>query len=499
MLDSLIAATGILFTWSGALYLFLGVLIGLVFGAIPGLGGTTAIALLLPLTFGLEPWEAITMIGGVLGATMFGGSISAILLNTPGVAPNAATCFDGYPLARQGKAGMAIGAAAAASSLGGIGGLVVLVVALPVAKDIVLLFGPPEFFLLALLGLTAIAASSGGDGLVRGLITAGFGLLLAFVGYDDVSGGVRFTAGIDYLWDGIQLVPVLIGLFAIAEMINLSVKGGKVANVEALPINGVGQGITETLRNYPTLIRGSLIGTIIGAVPGVGGTVASFLAYSVARQVSKEPETFGKGNIIGVIAPEAANNAKDGGSLIPTLAFGIPGSAEMAIFLGVLVLHGLTPGPMLLLRHESTIFSLILALLASCVLASLVGIACARYLSRLTLVSVHILVPTVISVAFVGAYALHRSLGDVVMAAIFGVVGYLMIHFKWPRISLVIALVLGGLAERSFHQAMSISQGDPGIFLSRTVSVVLAICIPLALIAPYTRTILALFRKEATQ
>lgn len=496
MLDSVLGAVDLLFTAHGVLYLMLGTAVGLIFGAIPGLGGTTAIALLIPLTFGMQPYEAITLMGGVMGSVAFGGSISAILLNTPGIAPNAATCFDGYPLAQQGKAGMAIGAAATASSMGGLIGVAILVAVIPVAKQIVLLFGPPEFFMLAIMGLSAIALSTGGK-FLRGLVAGGVGLALAYVGYNAVSGGLRFTMGFDYLWDGVPLVPALTGLFALSEMINLSVKGGIVASAggAGVRIGGVREGVTAVFRHYKVLLRGSAIGAFIGAVPGVGGTVASFLSYASTVQAAKDRETFGTGNIKGVIAPESANNAKDGGALIPTLAFGIPGSAEMAIFLGVLIQHGLEPGPMLLIEHEGVIFSLILALAAACILASAIGLTIARQLSMITLVDVHILVPTVVSVALVGVYALHNSIGDVVLAMVFGVIGYLMIRYDYPRITLVIALVLGELAERSFFQSMIMSDQDPTIFVTRGISAGLMVVTLLILFAPAVR--LALSRRRA--
>ncbi len=491
MFDALASGLALLFTWQGTLYLCLGVIVGLVFGAVPGLGGTTAIALLMPLTFGMEPWLAITMIGGVMGATSFGGSVAAILLNTPGIAPNAATCFDGYPLAQQGKAGMAIGAAAAASSTGGLIGIFTLVAIIPAAKLIVLSFGPPEFFMLAMLGLSAIAVSTGGA-FLRGLISALFGLMLALVGYDTVSGGYRFTAGLEYLKDGIPLVPTLVGLFALSEMINLTVKGGTVAAERSTgAISGVWSGIAAVYRHWGILLRGSAIGTFIGALPGVGGTVASFLAYTATVQTSKDRDTFGKGNIKGVIAPESANNAKDGGSLIPTLTFGIPGSAESAIFLGVLILHGIEPGPMLLLEEEEVVISIILALTASTILASLFGLMVSRQLSMITLVNVNLLVPAVVAVALVGVYALKGQFGDVVLAAIFGVIGFAMIRFEFPRITMVIALVLGELAERSFHQSIAMADGQWTIFFSRQISLVLFVMTALCLLLPALRFIFA--------
>ena len=497
MLESIIAALTLLFTIKGIMFLALGTFVGLVFGAIPGLGGTTAIALIIPLTYGMDPEEAITLVGGIMGSVAFGGSISAILLNTPGIAPNAATCFDGYPLAQQGKAGMAIGAAATASSLGGLIGVLILVAVIPIAKQIVLLFGPPEFFALAIMGIGAIALSTGGK-FLRGLIAAGIGLALSFVGYDSVSGGIRFTAEYEYLWDGISLVPTLTGLFAISEMINLTIKGGTVAANKGkdIRIDRVMDGVKMVFKHYPIVFRGSAIGAFIGAIPGVGGTVASFLSYASVVQTSKEPETFGKGNIIGVIAPESANNAKDGGALIPTLAFGIPGSAEMAIFLGILILHGMEPGPMLLIEHEGKIFSLILALAIACVLASVVGLISARALRLITLVDVHILVPAVVSVALVGVYALHSNINDVVLSLVFGAIGYLMIRYDYPRITLVIALVLGKLSEQSFHQSMMMSDNDSTIFFTRGISLFLLLVTAAIILTPAVRMLIGQMRKS---
>jgi putative tricarboxylic transport membrane protein len=488
MLESVLTAFALMFTFKGILFLALGVGIGLVFGVIPGLGGATAIALLTPLSYGMDPNLAITLFGGIMGSVAFGGSISAILLNTPGIAPNAATCFDGFPLSKQGKAGMAIGAAATASALGALIGVAVLVAVIPVAKEIVILFGPPEFFALAILGLSAIALSTGGK-FLRGLIAGEIGFALAFVGYDAVNGGTRFTGGMEYLFDGIKLVPALTGLFAIAEMVNITIKGGTIAGQSAknIRISRVSDGIRAVFENYPILLRGSAIGAFVGAIPGVGGTVAAFLAYASTVQADKNPESFGKGNIRGVIAPEAANNAKDGGALIPTLAFGIPGSAEMAVFLGVLVLHGLEPGPLMLIEHEGVVFSLIVALAIGAVLASAVGLIFARPLALITLVDAHILVPVVVSVALVGVYALRSSVGDIIVTIIFGVVGFLMIRFDYPRITLVIALVLGELAERSYHQAIMIGDGDPSIFLHRPISLALFAIVIAILITPTWR------------
>ena len=456
-------------------FLALGMFIGLFFGAIPGLGGAAALALLMPLTYGLEPFTALALSGGVMGGVPMGGSITAILLNTPGSAPNAATAIDGYPLAQQGKAGLAIGAAASANAIGGIIGTISVLAILPVAKDIVLLFGPPEFFLLAILGLVIVSTTSRGK-LLRGLVTGAFGLMIAFIGYNDVLGGVRFTYGVEYLWDGVHLVPALIGLFAVAEMINLSIKGGSVSsNNASVKITSMTGGLLETFRHWPTVIRGSLIGTIVGSVPGVGGVVASFLSYSMTVQAAKDEEkdSFGKGNIKGVIAPEAAINAKDCSALIPTLAFGIPGGVEMAVFLGILIVHGMQPGPLMLVDHQVEIYGLIWALTASCVLASFIGLLMVRPLARVTLLDSQILVPLVLCVAFAGSYAIDMTIENVVLTAVFGVIGYLMIRFDYPRLTIVIALVLGATAERNFHQSMLMSDGQWSIFTNRALCLAL--------------------------
>jgi putative tricarboxylic transport membrane protein len=476
------------------MFLALGMAIGLIFGAIPGLGGSTALALLMPLTYGLEPFTALALAGGVMGAVPMGGSITAILLNAPGTAPNAATCIDGYPLAQQGKAGLAIGAAASANSLGGIIGTISVLAVLPIAKQLVLLFGPPEFFLLAILGLVVVATTSRGK-MLRGLITGGFGLMVAFVGYNNVTGDVRFTYGVQYLWDGVHLVPALIGLFAIAEMINLMVKGGAVArDAGAVKITRMMSGVIETFRHPGTVLRGSIVGTVVGAIPGVGGVVASFLSYSLTVQASKDPDSFGKGNIEGVIAPEAAINAKDGSALIPTLAFGIPGGAEMAVFLGILGLHGLQPGPLMLIQNQTEIYGLVWALTASCILASCIGLLLIRPLAMVTLVPSEVLAPVVICIALVGSFAIDGQIGNVVVTAVFGMIGYLMLRFDYPRLTVVVALVLGGTAERSFHQSMMMDNGDWSIFVDRWVSALLVAVIVILLGSPGLRVLVRRLR-----
>jgi putative tricarboxylic transport membrane protein len=392
-------------------------------------------------------------------------------------------------MAQQGKAGLAIGAAAGASTIGGIFGLVILVLILPVAKAVVLWFGPPAFFMMALLGLTCLTVT--GSNVLRGLISGCVGLFLGFVGYDSIGGTERYTGGVDYLWDGIPLVPVLIGLFAITEMISLYVSGGPVskANAGAVRITGIWEGVRESFRHLKVVLSSSAIGTVLGSIPGVGGTVGSFMAYSFTAQLSRDNQNFGRGDIRGVIAPEAANNAKDGGSLIPTLAFGIPGGAEMALFLGVLILHGLNPGPMLLIEREYTIFTLIITILAATILSNIVVLLTTRFMIKIAYIDSAFLVPSVIAISLVGAFTLRGSLGDVFTAAFFGLLGYLMLRFDYARITLVIALVLSELMERNYTQSMLMFDGDwTGFFRDNTAFVLFLITLT-ALFVPAVQAI----------
>ena len=314
--------------------------------------------------------------------------------------------------------------------------------------------------------------------------------MFAFVGVDTISGATRFTLDTDYLWDGIPLVPTLTGLFAISQMIELALKGGSVvsSNTTIASISGIWQGAAAVFKHWTVMVRGSVIGTIIGAIPGLGGTVASFIAYTSTVQSSRDPSSFGKGNIVGVIAPESANNAKDGGSLVPTVAFGIPGSAETAVFLGILVLHGIEPGPSLLLQNEREIYGLIVALTLSAVGASVIGLLTARWLVRITFVNVNILVPLVVTISLTGVYVLQGKPGDVLLALIMGIFGYLMIRFDYPRLTLVIALVLGETAERSFHQSLLISDNNlVGLIMERPQAIILVLATLLTLLLPALR------------
>ncbi len=471
MWEQAITALQSFLTWPSPLYLLLGATLGFVFGVIPGLGGTQALALLLPLTLSMSQEQAIITLIGVIGASTFGGSITAILLNTPGTSQNAATVFDGYPLAKQGKAGMALGAAATASLMGAVVGVIILTLILPFGRYIVLAFSYPEYVMIALMGLSVIAVVSQGS-MWKALIAGGLGFIFAAVGNDPITGELRFTFGIDYLFDGIKMVPALIGLFAISEAFKLMLEKGTIAKRDVpTGINGVWKGVGSVFKHFGVFIRSSIIGTIIGIIPGVGGTVANFIAYGQTVQTSKNKEMFGKGDIRGVIGPESANNAKDGGALVPTLIFGIPGSAETAVLLGALILHGIQPGPRLMLDHPTLILELIYALLAANIIVSVLGIFLAPQLTKLTKLPVMLIAPNILVISLLGAYMTQYEHGDVVVALLFGLLGYIMYRFGFSRIPLVIALVLGGLLESNYHQTLKLF-GIEGFF-NRPLSLVL--------------------------
>jgi len=347
--------------WPGILLLISGTIIGMIFGAIPGLSGTTAIVVLIPMTFGMDPGTAMLWLAATYGAATYGGAIPCILINTPGEPPNAATILDGYPMAQKGKAGMALGSAATASTLGGFIGLLVTLLMIPVLTRFLMAFSYQEFFMMALLGLCIIAIVGEGT-LIKGLASGFFGIMLSFVGYDPITSVLRYTFGIQYLWDGIPVVPALFGLLAIGEVMDLLVKERAVAEAQSARASRrqVWAGVRATFKNMPLVLRSSALGTFIGAIPGVGGTVAGFLSYMQAKQTCKNSENFGKGDVRGVIAPEAANDAKEGGALLPTLAFGIPGSSAMAVFLGALTLHGIDVGQDIFVANLDVVYMLIL-------------------------------------------------------------------------------------------------------------------------------------------
>jgi TctA family transporter len=495
MFDPILQAAGegfaLVFSWPNILYPIIGTLLAMYFALIPGLTGVTLMALAIPLTFHWDPLPVVLIFGAFVGGATFAGSITAILFNIPGLASNAATLLDGHPLAQQGEAKTAISCSATASALGSTVGIILLILLIPVMKKAILLFGPAEFLMLTIWGLTTIVVLTRGS-VVKGFIMAGIGFLLSFIGFDPRTAELRYTFGSFYLRDGINLVPAFLGLFALAEMIDLIVMKRQTisGNTDVRELSGgVWRGIRSVFLHFSLFLRSSVIGTIIGIIPGIGATVSSFIAYGHAVQsAGKDRENFGKGDIRGVLAPEAANDAKDGGALVPTLAFGIPGGTGTAVLLSALAIHGLAPGREMLTTHLHLVFVLIWALFLSNWLTSLLGLAFINPLTRVTTIRTHLIIPIILTVATVGAYVHRGRLEDVFAAFVFALIGYTMKKFGWPRIPLVIALVLGPLFENNFHLTLRLQHLGRINFFSRPIVLVLAGLSLISLVLSFRRT-----------
>lgn len=445
-----------------------GTMVGVMVGALPGLSSSMAVALLLPFTIYLEPIPAIAMLAALYCAGTFGGSITAILINAPGAPPAAATAFDGYPLAKNGEAGRALGMAAVSSVLGGIFSLIVLILAAPALATIAYRFGPPEYFALTLFGLSMLASISGKSA-VKNLIGGAFGVLLATVGVDLITGVERFTFGVPQLYEGISFIPVLIGLFAMAELLDQA--GREDRPLERFSMSALKlPSKADFQRVWKTILRSSGLGTFVGILPAEGSTVAAMMGYNEAKRWSKNKENFGKGEIEGVAGPEAANNAATGGAMVPTLALGIPGSATAAVILGGLQIHGLRPGPYLFENQPNLLYAIFFAMLIANLVFLVFGLLGARYFSRISLVPRQFLWPTVFCLCVVGAYGVGQSMTDVYIMLIAGVVGYFLNRVGFSPAPIIMGLVLGKLVESSLAQSMILFNGDAGQFLTRPIA-----------------------------
>lgn len=487
MLEAIGVALIDVFRFPNILIVLLGTTVSMLFGALPGLGGVVILTLSLPIIMGLDPRLAMMVFAASVGGITFGGSISAILLNIPGTVANIATVFDGHPLARQGRAGFALAISATASALGSVFGYVIFLLLLPVVRLVVFSFGPPEFFLMAMLGISMIASLTQRE-VVKGLISAGLGFMVAFIGYDPITGDLRFTFGLLYLWDGIHTGIIAIGIFAVSEMFYLAVKGEaivKETDVARTTARELLEGVLFVLRHPFLLIRSATIGCLVGIIPGVGANVAAFLAYAQAQATSRNFRDFGKGAPEGVLAPEASNDAKDGGALLPTVAFGIPGSAPHAILLVGLLLLGLNPGKELLTTHQATVFTLVLALIAANVWTSILGLLFANHLVKITRIRVGLIIPIVLVISFVGAFVLRNNLSDPLAVLVFAFIGYGMKKYNYSFITFILAYVLGEIAEISLFQTLLISDTGLWIFLTRPICLVLTLLITTTLALPF--------------
>jgi TctA family transporter len=406
-----------------------------------------------------------------------GGSIPSILFGVPGTGPDAATIVDGLPMTQKGEAGRALGASLGASAVGGVIGALFLAALIPVLEPVVLSFSPAEFFLLAILGITFIALLSG-NSLLKGVIVGFFGLMLAFVGMDPQVGITRYAFGQLFLWDGVDIITAILALFAIPEMIALGVKGGSMSGVSMQAANysmrDLGQGIGDVFRHWGLTLRTSIIGAAIGVIPGLGGDAASWICYGHAVQSSKTPERFGKGAVEGVIAPETANNSKEGGALLPTLFFGVPGSSGMAVMLGAFIILGIQPGPLMMVNHLDLVWTMIWALVVANLVAVVMFLAVARWVGLLSFVRGGLLIPFVLVLALLGSYLSRGQWENMLIILGLGLLGYGLKRFNWPRPPFVIGLVLGPIAEDSLHKALAL--WGPS-FLLRPISIILVVII----------------------
>ncbi len=404
--------------------------------------------MMLPFVYPMDAISAFAFLLGMHAVTATTGDITSVLFGIPGEATSAATVLDGYPMTRRGEGGRALGAVLFSSLVGALLGAAVLAVSVPVIRPVVLQLGPPEFLMLTVLGLSFIVSLAGRN-LIKGFLMAAFGFLLAMVGLDPQSSIQRFTFGQLYLWEGINVVPVVVGLFGGAEVLQLMMTKQSIARRgEDARLAGVMQGVRDTFEHWSLTLRASAIGVGIGVIPGMGGAVSQFIAYAHAQHTSKHPETFGKGNVEGVLATGAVNNSREGGNLIPTVAFGIPGSVSMAILLSVFLLKGLVPGPAMLTRNLDVTYAMVWVIVISNIIAVGVSFLFLNQLVRLTYVKATLLVPFLMVLTAFGAYTAHNSLNDILLMLAATVVGIAAIKWDWPRAPLLLALVLGDIAER---------------------------------------------------
>jgi TctA family transporter len=432
------------------MFLIGGVLIGLALGVIPGLGGIVGMALLLPFTFDLDPYTAFAFLLGMGSVTTTSDTIPAVLFGVPGTAGSAATILDGHPLARQGEAGRAFGAAYTASMLGGVFGAFLLAISIPILRPVMLKIGAPELLSFSFFGLCMVAVLSGGAPL-RGLAAAGLGLMVDMIGSDPQTGTLRWTMGTLYLWDGLPLVPVTLGLFALPELADLAISRRSIsAGTEKIDSrSGQWEGVKDTFRHWWLVIRCAFLGSTLGAVPGLGAAIIDWIAYGHAARTEKgAAETFGKGDIRGVLASEGANNAKEGGALVPTVAFGVPGSASMAILLGAFLIHGLVPGPDMLRQNLDVTYAIVWSVALANIFGAGICFLASDQLAKIALIRYSIIMPLILTVILIGAFQARRDWGDFVAVLAFGILGWVMKRLKWPRPPVILGVVLGGLVER---------------------------------------------------
>ena len=456
------------------LYCFIGVFLGTFIGVLPGIGPLAAISLLLPITYHIEPTAAIVMLAGVYYGAEYGGSTASILLNLPGTAANAVTCLDGHPMAKQGRAGVALFMTTIASLCGGMIGVFALILFSPSIVEIGLKFGPAEYFSLMILGLISASTLASGSP-AKGMAMVVFGLLLGTIGTDINSGVPRFDFGISEMMDGISLVGLAMGLFGISEIVNSITIKRDAKITEKITMRSMMPTKQDVKDSIKPMLRGSGIGGFFGALPGTGAAIASFISYAVEKKIAKDPSRFGKGAIEGITAPESANNAAAQTAFIPTLTLGIPGSATMAIMLGALIIHGIQPGPMLMAEQPTLFWGLIVSFFIGNIFLVILNIPLIGMWVSLLNIPYRILYPAILVFIMMGVYSVHNSTFDLYMVAIIGVIGYAMTLLRFEAAPLLLGFILGPLMEENLRRALLLSRGDMSTFIDRPISMWLLI------------------------
>jgi TctA family transporter len=473
MLEAFITGLLLVFEWPAIGFLLLGIFTGIWLGAVPGLGGVIGLVILLPFTFGMETVSAFALLLGMYAVTTTSDTIASVMLGIPGTAASQATILDGYPLAQKGEAQRAFGAAFTVSAFGGVFGALILAASLPLVLPIILAFGNPEVFALGILGLSMVGSLSGSS-ISKGLIVALAGLLLSSVGYAEAESVPRYFFGEDYLLDGLPIIPVVLGLFALPEVMELAIKDTSISRVTREQSKDVTimSGVRDACTHWWLALRCATLGTYVGMLPGLGGAIVDWLAYGYAVQSAKDKSQFGQGDIRGVIAPEAANNAVKGGALIPTVAFGIPGNLGTAILMGALLIQGLKPGPDMLTSQLHITFSMVWTLVVANVIAAVLLMIWANQLAKVAFIRGHLIVPGVILFVFMGAWLGHASIGDWIVCITAGVFGVVMKRGGWPRPPLVLALILGNILENSLYIS-TMANEEPLAWLTRPIVLII--------------------------
>ncbi len=478
MFDAMVNGLVILLDPYRMAMLFAGVGIGITVGILPGLGGLMGMALVLPFLFGMDPYAGMALLIGIAAAVPSADTFPSVLMGIPGSSGSQATIMDGYPMARNGEAARALGAAFSASMIGGLLGALALTALVPFARPIVLAFGSPELFMLTVLGLSMVGVLSGNRP-IKGILAAFAGVLIGTVGGAPVAAEYRYTGGFLYLYDGFSLVIVALGLFALPEIIDLLAKGGTIAERSRGLGSGWLQGVRDTVKYKWLVVRHSLIGIIVGFIPGMGSSIIDWLNYGIVVQTSKDRSRFGKGDVRGVIAPESANNAREGGVLMPTLLFGVPGSSAMALFLGAMMIFGIQPGPQLLRSELDLVFVIIWSLALGNVFGTLICLLLSKPIARLTFVPFHYIAPVVIVIVVLGAYQETRHWADLLFLLVFGLLGWIMKRIGMPRPPLLIGFILSALAERYLWLSYNLYDWEwlyrPGVIIIGLLSVSLII------------------------